>query len=219
MSSKPRSVEPGGEPLLLATTNPAKLERLRWVFAGLRPVRPLPADTPAPPDESGQTFRQNAELKARYWSSWAGGPAAASDGGLVIPALGDRWEALRTGRAAGPGATDSERAAHLLELAAGLVGEQRKVFWVEALAIAQAGALVKSWESSGTTAYLLSADRMPALKPGFWAASLCYVPALGKTLAELADEQLPEVDPTWSGLRDQIQADLASGQSDQSAAG
>lgn len=196
---------PSGD-LVIATTNPAKAERLRWVFAGLGwEPRPL-EDRAQPPDEDGATFRDNAELKARFWSARLGGLAAASDGGMAVPALGERWNALRTARAAGPNATDLDRARHLLGLADRLSGEQRAVSWSEGLALALDGELLASWQAEGTRALLVERLDGVDLKPGFWAASLCYLPSLGKTLAELSDEQLAEVDHTWSRLRDQVRA-------------
>lgn len=193
--------------LLLATTNPAKAERLRWVFAelGFR-FRALPAGAGEGPEEDGTSFRQNAELKACYWSRRYGGLAAASDGGLAVPALGNRWNALRTARAAGPGADDVARARHLLELTRELKGEQRRVYWGEGLAIAEDGTLLASWEAEGTTAVLVSSLESTRLRPGFWAASLCFLPERGVTLAELTDEELAAADHTWTRLRQAVRA-------------
>ena len=97
---------------LLGTTNPAKLERLGWLLEG------LPIETVAPsslglsrfdPKETGATHEENARLKAEAWSQAAGLPALASDGGLVIPALGDDWLSLHTHRFAGEDADDDAR--------------------------------------------------------------------------------------------------------------
>jgi inosine/xanthosine triphosphate pyrophosphatase family protein len=199
--------------LLLATTNPAKAERLRWVFSGLGfEIRQLEPLTGPGVEETGESFRQNAELKASYWSARNGGLAAATDGGLVIPGLGARWNALRTARAAGPAANDLDRARHLLALAAELQGEQRFVHWVEALALARDGVIETSWEARGTEAVLVDRLEPERIRPGFWAASLCYLPARQTTLADLDDQALAEADPTWSRLRDQVRAFVASGQ-------
>jgi inosine/xanthosine triphosphate pyrophosphatase family protein len=193
--------------LLLATTNPGKRERLRWVFHGLGlSFRELPPSIIAGPRESERSLRENAEMKASFWSARLGGLAAASDGGMSIPALGADWNARRTARAAGPGADDQARARHLLALAADLVGSQRAVFWTEALALAEDGELLASWEAGGTQAFLLEGFDPPELRPGFWAASLCQLPSLGTTLAALTPDQMPAGDLTWNSLRDLIHA-------------
>jgi inosine/xanthosine triphosphate pyrophosphatase family protein len=197
--------------LLLATTNPAKRERLRWVFDELGlSFRELPSDSLAGPRESERSLRENAEMKARFWSARLGGLAAASDGGMTIPALQASWNAGLTARAAGSG-DDRVRARHLLALAADLVGDQRTVLWREALALAEDGEVLASWEAGGTQALLLDSFEPVALRPGFWAASLCHLPSLGKTLAALTDDQLPVGDPTWSRLRDLARAFFVGG--------
>src|SRR5205823_6085003 len=145
-------------------------------------LRDLPAGAGSAPDETGRDFRENAELKARFWSARFGGLAVASDGGIAIPALGPDWDAIRTARAAGEGADDLHRARHLLGLARDLVGEQRRAYWSEGLALAGDGRLVASWQADGTEALLVEQFDPSDLRPGFWAASLCFLPSLGSTL-------------------------------------
>lgn len=201
--------------LLLATTNRAKAEHLRWVFDGLAEgYRQLwPADGP-PPAEDGSTFRRNAEIKASFWSGRVGGLAAASDGGVAIPALGAGWNPLWTARAAGKAADEATRARHLLALASGLKGQQRLAVWREGLALGRDGRLLASWEAHGPRALLLEEFDSNTLRPGFWAASLCYVPELGVTLADLDAAQLERADSTWSRLRELVHAYVSSGQAD-----
>src|SRR5690348_17119706 len=90
--------------LVLATSNAAKRERLRWVVEGLGFQIVTPDDlSGAEVEETGASFAENAAAKARAWSRAAGGVAAlATDGGLRIPALGAAWDMLRTRRNAGP---------------------------------------------------------------------------------------------------------------------
>ena len=64
--------------------------------------------------------------------------------------------------------------------------------------------LVASWQAEGTKARLLDLVEPGSLRAGFWAASLCFLPEQGTTLASLSDEQLPQADPTWFGLREQV---------------
>lgn len=201
--------------ILLATTNPAKLERLRWVFANLGSrLRPLPAEAGPAPEEDGASFADNAALKARFWSRRFEGLTAASDGGLAIPALGSRWNALRTARAAGPEADDVARARYLLGLASDLRGVQREVFWTEALALARDGRVLACWSVDGSRAVLVERFEPAEIEPGFWAASLCLIPDRGVTLARLAGAELERAGGTWAALRERVRAYFRSGQPD-----
>ena len=194
--------------ILLATTNPAKTERLRWLLAEL-PLTPLlQRDYPTllAVEEHGTSFVENAALKAVAAAQVFGGLAIASDGGVVIPALGETWDALRTGRAAGPTASDEERARHLLTLMDGHAGEERRVQWHEAVALADGGAVVQTWEAAGTAGYLTEEYDPANAVPGFWVYSLWRFPALGKRYVDLTPEELAALDTTWGRLREQLQA-------------
>lgn len=76
--------------LLFATTNPGKQREIRRLLDGL-PLRLLfLQDVPAVPEveETGQTFLDNARLKAQGYAHLAPGALiAAEDSGLVVPAL------------------------------------------------------------------------------------------------------------------------------------
>ena len=56
---------------------------------GIEPVSAAELDLPEP-DETGTTFVDNAELKARAAADLSGLPALADDSGLCVEALGDR---------------------------------------------------------------------------------------------------------------------------------
>ena len=195
-------------PILLATSNPAKLDKLRWVLEGLPltcvPLAQFP-DQPQP-EESGQTFEESARLKASQGSTLFRGLAIASDGGLGIPALaGGEWEALLTARAAGEEADDGARARHLLALMQGKQGEQRRVFWTEALALADRGRLLGSWQETGGEGYLTESYDPSEAIPGFWVYSLWHCPQFGKRYVELTSQELAEVDVTWQRLKARVQ--------------
>lgn len=201
--------------LLLATTNPAKLARLRWLVAGLPFTVLTPADlpgvAPAVPEEGG-TFAENAVQKARAWSRAAAGRlTVASDGGLVIPALGARWEALRTRRNAGESATPADRLRHLLALMEGLRGEERRALWCEAVAVdrgAPAPVAPSVWELQGDGGVIL--DRLPdgSLDSPFWTESIRYYPAVGKVYRDLDEQELQAMDQVWPRLRERVHAYL-----------
>ncbi|HLF04900.1 MAG TPA: non-canonical purine NTP pyrophosphatase [Dehalococcoidia bacterium] len=194
-------------PILLATTNPAKQQALRELLAGLplRLVTPKELGLSSGPDEEGETHEAIARLKAREWSLAASMLAIATDGGLVIPALGGRWESRFTHRFAGPAADDAERLRRLLELMRPYRGAEREASWVEALAIADRGKVLASWELTGGAGVIAeSAEGSPCV-PGFWAFTVWYFPRLGKTYNQLSPAERDALGDHWSRLRGLVQ--------------
>ena len=157
--------------------------------------------TEVAPREEGDSHEDNARLKAQDWSCAAGMPAISSDGGLVIPALGQRWESTHTHRFAGDGANDEARLERLLQLMRPYTGEARKASWVEALAIADGGQTLASWRVQGATGLLLEESDSSTTLPGFWVFSVWYFPLLGKTYNELNECELERLNDHWSQLK------------------
>ncbi len=202
----------GFSPLLLATTNPDKLDQLRWLFEGL-PIEILePSQLSVPlsttPPEHGESHDAIARSKAVEWSRIASLTTIASDGGLHIPALGNTWSSLTTARFAGEGVANRERALALLEMMAPFKGEARRATWVEALALARDGRCLASWEVQGAEGVLL--DKLPSNLPeaGFWVFPLWHIPRFDKTYDRLDAEELAQVDDHWTQLRDRIRSHL-----------
>ena len=157
--------------ILLATGNPAKQQKLAWLVEAinLSPTTPQQLGLSGVPEEEGGTHHEIARAKAREWSLAGSTLAIASDGGLVLPALGDSWESLYTHRFAGPAANDQERTRRLLELMEPYQGGEREASWVEGLCVADRGRILASWELRGGTGIISEApDSAPAI-PGFWA--------------------------------------------------
>src|SRR5436190_6800912 len=97
--------------LVAATRNEHKLRELAEILAGVELV-PLPPGVELPP-ETGETFAENALIKARAARAATGEAAIADDSGIAAPALGGR-PGVRSARYAGVGATDEENLALLL---------------------------------------------------------------------------------------------------------
>lgn len=198
--------------LLLATTNPAKLARLRAMAEGFDLELLTLADVSASPrqEERGESHRAIAEAKARAWSGACGGLALATDGGLDIPALGARWEGVLTRRAAGSSATDAERAAYLLELTRELRGEARRVVWREAVALADRGRLLGAWEvESGEPMRLAESYEPVGVPDGFYVPGLLEFPRLGRRYSQLTVEERELALDHWAKLRQAVRAELA----------
>jgi XTP/dITP diphosphohydrolase len=96
---------------VVATRNEHKLRELRGLLGGHELV-PLPADVNLPP-ETGETFEENARVKARAAADATGERAVADDSGIEAAALGGR-PGVRSARYAGEEATDEENLAKLL---------------------------------------------------------------------------------------------------------
>ena len=194
-------------PILLATTNPAKQQSFRWLLEGLS----LSATTPAQlsldtvPEEEGETHEAIARSKARQWSLAGRTLAIASDGGMVLPSLGSRWESRYTHRFAGTAADDEERVRHLLELMRPYRGDDREATWKEAVAIAHQGRVLVSWELQGGTGLIAESPDDPSLIPGFWAFSVWYFPRFGKTYTQLSRQEREMLNDHWTRLRQLVQ--------------
>ena len=201
MSATPAA--PDAIPILLATGNRAKQEILRWLLEGLplRPVTPEEAGVSADPDENEDTHEAIARSKAAEWSKAASMLAIASDGGLIVPALGNRWESRYTHRFAGPAADDRERARRLLELMRPYRGAAREASWAEALAIADKGKVLASWELRGATGRIADKPGPDSDTPGFWVFPLWYFPEHSRYYNELTLTQRESLDDHWTRLR------------------
>ncbi len=104
---------------VLATGNKGKLaefrRRLTPFGIELVPQGELGVE---PVEETGETFRDNALLKAEHAARVTGLPALADDSGLAVDALGGA-PGVHSARYAGPDATDSDNIDKLLGALAG----------------------------------------------------------------------------------------------------
>jgi inosine/xanthosine triphosphate pyrophosphatase family protein len=193
----------GKTPVLLGTSNPAKQRTLRWLLDGLpfSPVTPQELGLDAVPEEEGDTHEAISRAKSRHWSLAGGMLAVATDGGLVLPALGSGWESRYTHRFAGPEADDDERLRRLLELMRPFHGPDREASWVEAVAVADRGRVLVSWELRGATGVVAEDANDSPQVPGFWAFSVWYFPQVGKAYNQLSPEEREELEDHWARLR------------------
>lgn len=121
--------------LVLASANAHKAVELGRVLPGWD-VEPFPGELP---EETGETFVQNALLKARHVHAAIGGAAwvLADDSGIEAAALDGR-PGVRSARYAGEDATDAENLAKLLDALRDLP-DRRVRYVAELVAIAPGG--------------------------------------------------------------------------------
>jgi XTP/dITP diphosphohydrolase len=97
--------------LVLSTRNAHKVRELGPLLAP-HELDPLPDDVELPP-ETGETFEENALIKARAAAEATNRPAIADDSGIAAEAL-QGAPGVRSARYAGEDATDEENLAKLL---------------------------------------------------------------------------------------------------------
>jgi XTP/dITP diphosphohydrolase len=128
--------------LVLASRNAHKLRELSGML-GDHELQPLPQGVQLPP-ETGETFAENAIVKARTAARAIGLPALGEDSGIVVSALGGA-PGIRSARFAGENATDEE---NLAKLIADMEGKgDRRAAYVCALAYADPGGEERLFEA------------------------------------------------------------------------
>ncbi len=118
--------------LWLATQNRGKVRELQALLPNLD-IRSIDPDLELP-DETGETFTENARIKAEFVAESLGEPSLADDSGLCVDELGGA-PGVRSARFA-PG-SDADRCAALL--AALGSAEDRRAHFTCALALARPG--------------------------------------------------------------------------------
>ncbi len=206
----PGEAFPGGAKtlrLFLASSNAGKLREYRALAAvqpqGLNLALELFPDFAAHPsfEESASTFAENAAGKALHYSRFTQLPVMADDSGLVVPAL-DGAPGVYSARYAGVGASDAQRMAKLkqqleekfqqqreepVRVAGGENGAvlDRSACFVCVIALATQGR-VTAVLSDNVCGEILHAPRGAA---GFGYDPMFLFPPLGKTFAELSEEE------------------------------
>jgi XTP/dITP diphosphohydrolase len=124
--------------LLVATNNPGKVREFEELLAGL-PVQivfPAQVGLTLEVSESGETFEENAKIKALAYAQASNLLTLADDSGLEVDALGGA-PGVRSARYAGSAANDADRYRKLLAALADVPPGQRSARFRCVVALAQ----------------------------------------------------------------------------------
>jgi XTP/dITP diphosphohydrolase len=168
--------------IVLATRNPGKARDMRHLLGEL-PIVSLAevGQEVADVEETGQTFEENAILKARAVNAATGRPALGDDSGLEVDAL-QGAPGIYSARFAllhGEGQGDEANNRRLLALLRGVPPERRTARFRSVLAFADGDTLLLG--SGVCEGIILAAGRGDG---GFGYDPLFYCPELGLTFAE-----------------------------------
>jgi XTP/dITP diphosphohydrolase len=170
--------------LLVATTNPDKVREIRQLLDGV-PVELLTlAGWPdvAAPEETGQTFEENARAKALYYAAATGELTVAEDSGLSIDALNGA-PGVESARFGGSELSYPGKFA-LIDAALRAAGDRESpARFVCALALARADRVL--FEMRGTIEGRISPEAKG--NGGFGYDPIFFYPPYGRTLAEAGD--------------------------------
>lgn len=184
---------------MMATRNRGKLRELEVLLAGI-PVELLTLeDLPGMPEveETGETFLENATLKAVMIAQASGILTLADDSGLVVDALGGR-PGVYSARFAGEKADDWQNNMKLLRLLKGVSPERRTARFVSSIAVAEPNGRRVCSAEGRCEGVILEEMRGTG---GFGYDPLFYIPELGKTMAELTMEEKNQVSHRGKAFR------------------
>jgi XTP/dITP diphosphohydrolase len=182
----------------LATGNAGKVREILDVLGDLPvKIRRL-SDFPGLPEavESGNTFEENATLKAMHYAGLTGLVTLAEDSGIEIDALGGA-PGVYSARFSGQHGDDAANNAKVIELLRGVPEPQRTGRFRCVCVMASADSVVARAEGTIEGRIL---DELRG-SGGFGYDPLFFVPDLGCTTAEITREQKNRISHRGKALR------------------
>jgi XTP/dITP diphosphohydrolase len=172
--------------LLIATSNPGKIVELKNMLRDLDCLVVGFADLPQTPpsiEETGQTFAENAMLKAEHYHKLTGLTALADDSGLEVDALGGR-PGVYSARYGGEGMSSAEQMDMLLNEMKEIPGERRTARFICSIALV-GNNLKRIFEATCEGSIAMS----PTGSKGFGYDPIFIDAELGRSFAELTREE------------------------------
>jgi nicotinate-nucleotide adenylyltransferase len=182
---------------VVATANRNKLAEMRRILAnfGFDAAPPPQAYTEmGPVRETGDTFLDNALIKARSACEFTGMPAIGDDSGLCVEALGGE-PGVQSRRYGGGGLDDGGLCEFLLEKMSGVEHRDAKFVSTVACVFPDGGEVSATGECRGK---ILGAR---VGEHGFGYDPVFFLPELGKSMAQLTPEEKDEVSHRGAALR------------------
>jgi len=186
--------------IIVGTRNRKKLEEmtdlLRDLPVDVVSVDEVAADLPSP-EETGETFEDNARLKALYFSNATGDICISDDSGIEIDHLGGA-PGVYSSRWAGSDGDDDANNARLVESLDGVAESDRGAGYRCVIAVAGIGKILYTCQGECRGVIL---DK-PRGDGGFGYDPYFYFPEFGLTFAEISREKKAAVSHRGKALRE-----------------
>lgn len=181
---------------VLASKNEKKLRELQQILSaqGLEVILQSEVGVDIEVEETGETFEENAILKAEAVRDQTAMIAISDDSGLAVDALGGA-PGVRSARFGGEGLTDQGRYELLAKEMQGQDNRTCRFVSVICCAFPNGARILARGECQGQ---LLDA---PQGEGGFGYDPIFYLPELGKTMAELTAEEKNRISHRGNALR------------------
>ncbi|MCI9247394.1 MAG: RdgB/HAM1 family non-canonical purine NTP pyrophosphatase [Clostridia bacterium] len=180
--------------IIVASNNKGKLREIQDILRGYKVTSMKDIGIDIDIEENGETFAENALIKARTISKMTGKLCIADDSGLCMEAF-DGFPGIKTARFLGENATQTERNEYIVEKVQGLPREKRKAKFVCTIAVVIPEKEEKTFtgELEGYIATKIRAQGGFGMDPIFELAD-------GKTLAEIGTEAKDRISHRYKAL-------------------
>lgn len=184
--------------IILATNNADKVREIRKMLAGGElDVLPLKeAGIDADIEETGDTFEENALIKARAICKMTGKPALADDSGLCVDYL-EGAPGVYSSRFMGEDTPYSEKNAAIIEKLAGVEGEARAAAFKCSMALVLPDG--REFTTTGEMCGVIA--EKPVGENGFGYDPIVFLPEYGKTSAQLSPDEKNAISHRGEALR------------------
>ena len=181
---------------VLATHNPGKIQEMQAILSqlGVEVVSPAELGVDVDVEETGETFAENAMLKAKAICAAAGLPAIADDSGLCVDAL-NGGPGVYSARYGGEGLDDAGRTALLLQNMRGQTTRAAHFACAIACAFPNRDTLTAEGRCDGAVAFA------PMGQGGFGYDPVFLVPEKAKTFSQMTAEEKNEISHRGRALR------------------
>lgn len=186
------------ETIVFATGNEGKMREVRMILAdlGMEILSMKEAGVHAEIIEDGETFAQNAEIKAKAVWDRTGGIVLADDSGLAVDYLGGE-PGVYSARYMGEDTSYDIKNQAIIDRLKGAKGKERSARFVcDIAAVLPDGTVI---HTEGFMEGQIA--EKPAGTEGFGYDPILYIPELGVTSAELTLEQKNQISHRGKALR------------------